>query len=64
MRWIALPLVVALAAGGCGPSAEEQAAAEAAAAEAVKDSLMTAADASYDASVFDTVSWESPERRR
>jgi mono/diheme cytochrome c family protein len=63
MRWIALPLVVALAAGGCGPSAEEQAAAEAAAAEAVKDSLMTAAEVGYDASVFDTVSWESPERR-
>lgn len=64
MRWIALPLVVALAAGGCAPSAEEQAAAEAAAAEAVKDSLMTAAEVGYDASAFDTVSWESPERRR
>jgi len=59
MRRIALPLVVALATVTCGPTAEEQAAAAAAAAEAAEDSLMAAADASYDASVFDTLTWES-----
>ena len=61
MRWIALPMVVVLASASCAQNAEEQAAAAAAAAAAVEDSLMAAADAAYDASVFDTITWESEE---
>lgn len=63
MRWIPLALVCSLALVGCGPSEEEIAAAAAAAEAAAQDSLMNAASAAFDASVFDTVSWETPEKR-
>jgi len=63
MRWIALPLAIGLVTVACGPSAEETALAEAAAAAAEADSLMAAAEAGYDPSVFDTLTWVSPERR-
>ena len=63
MRRIALPLVLGLVTVACGPSAEETALAEAAAAAAEADSLMAAAQTAYDASVFDTLTWETPERR-
>lgn len=63
MRRIALPLALALATVTCGPSAEDQAAEAAAAAAAREDSLQTASMAAYDASVFDTLTWESPEER-
>ncbi|MFH1762705.1 MAG: cytochrome c [Gemmatimonadota bacterium] len=59
MRWIALPLVFVLGFAGCGPSAEETAAAAAAAAAAAEDSLLAASVAAFDASVFDTLTWES-----
>jgi mono/diheme cytochrome c family protein len=60
MRWIALPLVFAVA---CGPSEEEMAAEAAAAAAAEQDSLMAEVDASYNASVFDTLTWPTETRR-
>jgi mono/diheme cytochrome c family protein len=63
MRWTLLPLVAALLVTACGPSEEEQAAAAAAAAAATADSLVAAAEAAYDASVYDTVTWESNEAR-
>lgn len=63
MRWFALPLVVVVVIAGCSPSAEEQAQAAAAARAAVEDSLMATAVAAYDESVFDTLTWESPEKR-
>ena len=63
MRWIALPLLVALAASACGPSPEERAAAEAEAQAARQDSLLAAAEAAYDPSVFDTLTWEDSEAR-
>jgi len=63
MRRIALLLPLALATVTCGPSAEDQAAAAAAAAAAVEDSLQAVSMAAYDASVFDTLTWESPEKR-
>ena len=63
MRWIVLPLIVALASTGCGPSEEDIAAEEAARQAAVEDSLMAAAEAAFDASVFDTLTWESQEKR-
>ena len=61
MRWIALPLVLALASTGCGPSEEELAQAAAAAAAAEQDSLIASAEAAFDASVYDTVTWENEE---
>jgi mono/diheme cytochrome c family protein len=63
MRWFALPLVVATVTVACGPSAEEQAATAAAAAAAAQDSMMAEAVATFDAAVFDTLTWESPEKR-
>lgn len=63
MRWIPLALVGSLALMACGPSAEEIAAAAAAAEAATQDSLMNAASAAFDASVFDTVTWEEPQKR-
>ena len=63
MRWIALPLVVAVVSVACGPSAEEQAAAAAQAAAAREDSLVAEANVAFDASVFDTLTWESPQAR-
>ena len=63
MRWIALPLVVLMVSAGCAPSAEEQAQAAAAAAAAAEDSLLATAVAAYDASAFDTLTWETPEKR-
>ena len=61
MRWFALPLAVALATVTCGPSEEEIALAEKAAAAAAEDSLLAAADAAFDASVYDTLTYESEE---
>lgn len=61
MRWIALPLAVAMATVTCGPSAEEIALAEKAAAAAAQDSLLAVAEAAFDASVFDTLTYESDE---
>ena len=61
MRWIALPLAVALVTVTCGPSAEEQAAEAVTAAAAAEDSSMAAAEVAYDMSVFDTLTWESEE---
>ncbi len=63
MRWFALPLVVALFAVACGPTEEEIAAEAAAAAAAAQDSMMAAAERMFDASVFDTVTWETPQKR-
>jgi mono/diheme cytochrome c family protein len=63
MRRIALTLALALATVTCGPSAEDQAAAAAAAAAAAEDSLQNASVVAYDASVFDTLTWESPAKR-
>jgi mono/diheme cytochrome c family protein len=63
MRWIALPLFIAFVFVGCGPSAEEQAEAAAAAEQARQDSLAAVAVEAYDPSVFDTITWESPEAR-
>jgi len=63
MRRITLPLLLAFSVVACGPSAEEQAEAAAAAAAAEQDSLMTEAQTAYDTSVFDTLTWETPERR-
>ncbi|MGD2121809.1 MAG: c-type cytochrome [Gemmatimonadota bacterium] len=62
MRWIAMPLVFAVAVG-CGPSEEEMAAEAAAAAAAEQDSLMAVVDSAYDPSVFDTLTWPTPTRR-
>jgi len=57
MRWIAMPLAIALALTGCasGESAEDEAAADSAAAS------MNAALDAYDPAAFDTVTWESEE---
>ena len=63
MRWIAMLLFFVIASAGCGPTAEEQAAAADAAAAATEDSLMAASVAAFDASVFDTLTWETPEKR-
>ena len=63
MRWIPLALVGSLALVGCGPSAEEIAEAAAAAEAAAQDSIMNVASAAFDASVFDTVTWEDAEKR-
>ena len=63
MRWIPLALVGCLALGACGPSEEELAAAAAAAEAAKQDSLVNVASAAFDASVFDTVTWEEPQKR-
>ncbi len=63
MRRIALPLALALATVTCGPSAEEQAATAAAEAAAAEDSLQEASVLAYDAAVFDTITWETPEKR-
>jgi mono/diheme cytochrome c family protein len=62
MRWIALPLVAALAIG-CGPSEEQLAAEAEAAAAAAQDSMMAEVDAAYDPSVFDTLTWPTTTRR-
>jgi mono/diheme cytochrome c family protein len=61
MRRISPILVVLLTVVACGPSAEEQAAEAAAAAAAAEDSLLATAEAAFDESVFDTLTWESPE---
>ena len=63
MRWIPLALVGCLAIVACGPSEEELAAAAAAAEAAMQDSLVNAASAAFDAAVFDTVTWEEPQKR-
>ncbi|MBT8396334.1 MAG: c-type cytochrome [Gemmatimonadetes bacterium] len=63
MRWFALPLVVVVLAVGCGPTEEEMAAEAAAVAAAAQDSMMAEAVAMFDASVFDTLTWETPEKR-
>lgn len=63
MRWIPLALVGSLALMACGPSAEEIAAAAAAAEAAAQDSLMNAASSAFDASVYDTITWEEPQKR-
>lgn len=62
MRWIALPLVVAVATA-CGPSEEDMAAEASARAAAEQDSLMAVVDSTYDPSVFDTLTWPTPTRR-
>lgn len=60
MRWIALPLCLAIGMVACeteeGPSPEELAAA------ARADSLRMAQEA-FDSAAFDTVTWESPQAR-
>ena len=61
MRWIALPLCLAIGMVACkaeeeGPSPEELAAA------ARADSLRMAQEA-FDPAAFDTVTWESPQAR-
>jgi mono/diheme cytochrome c family protein len=63
MRWIAVPLVGLFFVTACGPSAEEQAAAEAEAQAEREDSLIQASQAAYEPAVFDTLTWESPEAR-
>ena len=63
MRWIALPMVFALVSAGCGPSAEEQAAAAAAVEQARQDSISAEAIAAYDPAAYDTVTWENAEAR-
>jgi mono/diheme cytochrome c family protein len=63
MRWIPLALVGCLALVACGPSEEDLAAAAAAAEAAKQDSLVNVASAAFDASVFDTVTWEEPQKR-
>jgi mono/diheme cytochrome c family protein len=57
MRWIAMPLAVALAFSGCAPGepAEDEATADTAAAS------MAMAQEAYDPAVFDTVTWESQQ---
>lgn len=57
MRWIAIPLAVALAFSGCAPGepGEEEASADTAAAS------MALAQESYDPAAFDTVTWESEQ---
>jgi mono/diheme cytochrome c family protein len=62
MRWITLGLVVVMAAA-CGPSAEELAQAAAEAARAEQDSLMAFAAETFDASVFDTLTWEDDQKK-
>jgi mono/diheme cytochrome c family protein len=62
MRWIAIPLVFVMAVA-CGPSAEELAQQAAEAAAAAADSAMAEAEAAFDASVFDTLTWESDQAR-
>jgi len=63
MRWIALPLVLLTVMTACGPTEEElaQQAADRAAAE--QDSLVAVATDMFDAAVFDTLTWESDEKR-
>ena len=57
MRWIAMPLAVALAFSGCAPGepAEDEAAADTAGASFVE------AQTAYDPAAFDTITWETPE---
>jgi len=62
MRWIALSLIVVLAAA-CGPSAEELAQQAAEAAAAAADSAVAEAQAAFDPSVFDTLTWENDQAR-
>jgi mono/diheme cytochrome c family protein len=63
MRWIPLALVGSLVLSGCGPTPEEMAAAAAAAQAAAQDSLMAEASGAFDASVFDTITWEDAQKR-
>jgi mono/diheme cytochrome c family protein len=65
MRWMTLPLVLLLAAttAACGPTEEELAAEAATAAAARADSLMAAAEAGFDAAVYDTLTWEDDAAR-
>ena len=57
MRWIAIPLAIALAFSGCaqGEPAEDEAAADSAGAS------MNEAQNAYDPAAFDTITWETPE---
>lgn len=63
MRWIPLAMVGSLVLLGCGPSEEQIAAAAAAADAAAQDSLMIVASSAFDASVYDTITWEDAQKR-
>ena len=57
MRWIAMPLAIAVAFSGCSPGepADDEASADSAAA------AMAMAQEAYDPAAFDTVTWESEQ---
>ena len=54
MRWIVLPLSVALASAGCGEAPEAQR-------TVPPDTMATVALTAYDATAFDTITWETPQ---
>jgi mono/diheme cytochrome c family protein len=54
MRWIVLPLTVALAAAGCAEAPEAERTTPA-------DTLTAVAVAAYDATAFDTITWETEQ---
>ncbi len=51
MRWIVLPLSLALALAGCAEAPEDR--------EAAPDTMAAVALAAYDAAMFDTIAWDT-----